>query len=50
MGKGTNEKSGKKSFFKKWFDKLDKKMQDQANSRPCCCRAKENKDTCSNKQ
>jgi hypothetical protein len=48
--KAHNEKEiKKKGFFKKFFDKLDKKMADKANFSPCCCKPKDkdNKSCCS---
>ncbi len=33
----TGENKTKKGFFARMIDKLDKKMQEKAESRPCCC-------------
>jgi hypothetical protein len=45
-----NKKSGKvKTFFKGLVEKLDKKMEEKAKSKPCCYKPtdKENNSCCS---
>lgn len=33
----TEQKKGKKGFFARMIDKLDKKMQEKAKAKSCCC-------------
>lgn len=49
-GNTNKEKENKKkSFFAGLFEKLDKKMEEKAKSKPCCCKPtdKENNSCCS---
>jgi len=32
------EKKTKKGFFSRMFEKLDKKMEEKAKSKSCCCK------------
>jgi hypothetical protein len=43
--KANNEKEAKKKgFFGKFFEKLDKKIEEKANASPCCCKPKDKDD------
>ncbi len=38
MKDNTGNKKGKvRTFFKGLFEKMDKKMEEKAKSKPCCC-------------
>ena len=37
MESKPEEKNAKKGFFSRLIDKLDKKLQEKANSSSCCC-------------
>jgi hypothetical protein len=50
MESKPEEKNAKKGFFSRLIDKLDKKLQEKANSSSCCCNKsndKGNKSCCS---
>lgn len=36
----------KKSFLARWFEKLDKKMEEKAKSQSCCCKSKDKDSSC----
>jgi hypothetical protein len=36
----------KKSFIKKLMDKLDKRLEEKAKEKPCCCSEEKNKQKC----
>ena len=44
--KKSNEGAGRKSIFARWFEKLDKKMEEKAKSKGCCCGPKDDKGSC----
>lgn len=49
-GNNGNKKNGKiKTFLRGLFEKLDKKMEEKAKSKPCCCKPsdKEKNSCCS---
>jgi hypothetical protein len=40
--KSSSEKElKKKGVFRKFFEKMDKKMKEMANASPCCCKPKD---------
>jgi len=49
MKEKVKDEIRKKSFFAKVFEKLDKKMEEKAKSKTCCCKAsdKESNSCCS---
>jgi len=48
MSEENSEKPKKKSFIAMLFEKLDKRMEEKAKSKPCCCKPedKEGKSCC----
>jgi hypothetical protein len=36
----------KKSFIKKLMDKLDKRLEEKSNEKPCCCSEEKSKQKC----
>ena len=44
--KNSNKETKKKSFLARWFEKLDKKMEEKAKSTGCCCKPKDKNSSC----